>query len=88
MMLKEYKDFKELEQDIREEFTPLLSVKEVQHILSCGAYMVIDLIKADKLKAYHLDGSAVNKEAITYYTFGLRITPSSLRDYLESIKVK
>ena len=87
-MTQEYKDFEELQYEIREPFTPLLSVKDVRRILACSAFTVIDLIKAGKLDAHHIDGTTVGRDAITYETYGLRVLPSSLRDYLESTKVK
>jgi hypothetical protein len=87
-MMKEYKDFEQLQRDIRESFDPLLSVRDVRHILACSAFTVIDLIKSGRLEAHHIDGTTVDRERITYETYGLRVLPSSLRDYLEATKVK
>ena len=86
--MKDYKDFKDLEREIREEFAPLLTLREVRHILSCSVYVVVDLIKEGKLDAYHLNGTEIERAAIRYDTQGMRITPSSLRAHLESIKIK
>lgn len=88
MMLKDHKDFTQLEAQIREEFTPLLTVKEVSNILSAGYRTVLDLVKEGKLDAYHISGTVVSREAVSYDTYGIRISPSSLRDHLESIRVK
>jgi hypothetical protein len=87
-MLAEHKNFKELEAEIRESFSPLLSVREIRSILGCSVEVVIDLIKAGKLDAFHLDGTAVDRDRIGYGTYGLRVPPSSLRDYMEAIRVK
>ena len=88
MILAEHKDFRKLEREIREEFDPLLAVREVRSILGVSIPRVIDLIKRGQLEAYHLDGTAVTRDAIDQDTYGLRIPPSSLRDYLDAIRVK
>jgi hypothetical protein len=87
-MMTKYKNFAELERDIREEFDPLLSVWEVRSIIGCSAEVVMKLIRAGHLDAYSLAGEPMERERVSAGMQGLRITPSSLRSYLAHIKVK
>lgn len=81
------KVFYEEEARIREEFAPLLSVRDVRRILACSAERVLELVKDGSLDAYHLNGTVLSKNAVQERTYAIRITPSSLRDFLSSIHI-
>ena len=87
-MLKEYKDFIEREREIRESFDPLLRVQEVRQIIGCGWNFVIQLIRDGHLEAFDITGRVVERDAVDENTHGLRITPSSLQNYLNQIRVR
>lgn len=89
-MLKEhrYKNFEELQAEIRESFDPMLSIQEVRSIIGCSWRFVMELIRTGKLEAFDITGQTVERESVNEKSHGLRITPSSLRDYLNSTKLK
>lgn len=89
-MLKErhYKNFAELQTEIRESFDPMLSVRDVRNIIGCSWNFVIQLIIEGKLEAFDITGKTIDRESINENSHGLRITPSSLSDYLDSTKLK
>lgn len=83
-----YKDFEQRQREIRESFDPLLSINEVRRIIGASAATVVDLIRDGKLEAFHMNGTAIDRRSLDYETRGLRITPSSLQEHLESIRVR
>jgi hypothetical protein len=87
-MLAKGKDFIEREAEVRESFEPLLSVTDVKRILGCSIPVVIELVRAGRIQAYHLDGTTVQRADVTERTYGIRILPSSLEDYLETIRIR
>ena len=86
-MLAEYKDFRAEEDRVREELEPLLSVRDCRRILGVSVRGVLSLVKAGKLEAFGLDGP-IDRDDVDDDTFGVRITPSSVKRYLEEIRIK
>lgn len=79
------KDFVEAQLKMREELDTLLTMKDVRVILACSVSVVIRLIKSGDLEAFDITGKAADK--IDEHSYGLRITPSSLKHYLERVRV-
>lgn len=76
--METYKDFAHEHRKIREGFSPLLKLHEVRKILDCGRDFVLQLIEEGELVAVDL---AANREH--EHGNGIRITPKSLKDYLD-----
>lgn len=87
-MLKEYKDFKSLSEDVREDFAPLLRMKEVKDILGCGWDFIFELVREGELQAVDITGRTVDRGTIDQTSRGLRVPPSSLQDFLNRNTVK
>ena len=81
-----YKNFKDAETLMREELEPLLSVRDCRRILAVSVSEVLRLVREGHLEAYGLDGG-MRREDVDEGTYGVRITPSSVKNYLESIKI-
>lgn len=87
-MLKQYKNFKELQSEIREEFTPLLRISEVRHIIGCSWDFVVGLVQEGELEAVDITGRTVDRNTIGETSRGLRVPPSSLKDFLDRNTIK
>jgi hypothetical protein len=88
MLMTERKDFRALESQIREEFDPMLSVNEVRNIIGCSWRFVIGLVQDGRLTAVDITGRAVDRRDVDDNSHGLRIPPSSLRDYLDQNTIR
>lgn len=77
-----FKDFAVEHRKIRESFDPLLKLHEVRKILDCGRGFVLNLIETGELEAVNLTPGRADDVGN-----GIRITPASLRDYLDRHKV-
>ena len=86
-MLAEYKDFRAEEDRVREELEPLLSVRDCRRILGVSVREILRLVREGRLEAFGLDGP-IHRGDVDYDTFGVRITPSSVKRYLEEIRIK
>lgn len=78
--MEQYKDFHEEHCKIRESFDPLLKLHEVRKILDVGTGFVMRLIETGELEAVSLMGREAGSN-------GIRVTPASLRDYLDRNRV-
>jgi hypothetical protein len=81
--LETYKDFAIEHRRIRESFDPLLKLHEVRKILDCGRGFVLKLIEDGELEAVNMTPGRAHDEGN-----GIRITPASLRDYLDRHTVR
>lgn len=68
-------------------FSRLLSIRDVRNVLGLSSARVVDLIRDDELDCYNVSGSPIERSEINEETRGVRITPESLRDYLDGIKI-
>ncbi len=84
-MLKQYKDFKSLQD---EEFPRLMRIKEVKDIIGCGWDFVLELIREGELDAVNITGRTVDRNTIEATSRGLRVPPSSLKDFLDRNTIK
>ncbi len=80
--METYKNFEHEHRRIRESFDPLLKLHEVRKILDVGRDYVMRLVEDGELEA--IDISKDNPHA---QGNGIRITPTSLRDYMNRHKV-
>lgn len=87
-MLAAPKDFKLREQEIRESFDPMLRVQEVRNIIGCSWRFVIELVRLGEIEAYDIPGRVVDRSEVDENSHGLRIAPSSLREYLDATKIR
>lgn len=81
------KDFRTEQEIVRSQLQPLLTMSDVRRILACSVSVVIRLVQSGDLEAYDVHGRAVDKSRIDNHTYGLRISPSSVRSYLDRVKV-
>lgn len=78
--METYKNFADEQRRIRESFDPLLKLTEVRKILDVGTTFVMHLIETGELEAVSLMGKHSGSN-------GMRVTPASLRNYIERSKI-
>lgn len=87
-MITERKNFTELEREIRESFETHLSIQECRRIMGCSWRFVIRLIQDGRLDAVDITGKVVDRRDVDEDSHGLRVPPSSLRDYLHKNTIR
>jgi predicted transcriptional regulator of viral defense system len=81
---KTLKDFAALQEEAREHQEILLTIRDVRNILSVSANVVINMLKDRKLEGYDLFQETPGLAHVHARSNGIRITPTSLKSYLEA----
>jgi hypothetical protein len=68
-------------------FSRLMSIRDVRNALGLSSARVIALIRDGEFDCYNVSGNPIERSTINEDTRGVRITPESLRDYMNSIKI-
>lgn len=68
-------------------FSRLLSIRDVRNVLGLSSARVMELIRDGELDCYNVSGRPIERSEITEDTRGVRITPESLREYMDTIKI-
>ncbi len=65
-----------------DELEEMLTLKDVKDVLGLSYGVILGHVRDGKLKAYKVTGQPINKQDVGDKTFGIRVKPSDLRDYL------
>lgn len=69
-------------------FEEMLTLREVKKVLGVSYGILIEMIRNGELEAHKVTGRPITKEELSTETYGLRIPPESLRDFIEYTVVK
>lgn len=87
-MLREgYTEFAERNRSIKRELDPLLTIREVRDIIRVSANHIIRLVRQGQLDAYDVGGNRIPGEWVDVRTHGIRISPESLKAFLDENKI-
>lgn len=70
------------------ELEEMLTLKEVKRVLGLSYGIIIEKVREGQLKAYKVTGHPISREELTGATYGLRVQPSDLREYIRQAQVK
>lgn len=68
-------------------FKRMMNFRDIRNVLGLSSAMVAQLIRSGQLDCYNVSGIPIDREGITEDTRGVRITPESLEDYLNTIRI-
>lgn len=69
-------------------FEEMLTLKEVRDILGISYGVLLGQIRKGHLRAYKVTGEPISKHDVGDKTFGIRVRPSDLRQYLTTTLIK
>ena len=85
MMLMTYDN--QDEKCIRRELEELMPLFEVRRLLNVSWYRMMEIVKSGVLPVYNVSAEPMKPETITDETRGLRVLPSDVKAYIQSIKL-
>lgn len=71
----------------RADFSPLLTLSQVRAIMLVDYALIYDLIRAGELEAFNFSGKKITREDVGRDTREIRVSPESLRAYLERVRL-
>ncbi len=77
----------EYEGTIEDEFEPLMRLYDAKKVLNVGWDRMAELVRSGELKTFNVSGELIERGAVTPDFRGLRVMPSELRRYIESIRL-
>jgi hypothetical protein len=88
-MLQErpYSDFAERNKAIRRNLDSLLTIRECRDVLRVSSNHIIRLIRQGDLDAYDVVGNRLDSSWIDTKTNGIRISPESLKRFLDGNRI-
>ena len=69
-------------------FERMLTLKDVKDVLGISYGVILGHIRNGLIKAYKATGDPVRRDELHDGSYGLRVKPSDLREYLNNIEVK
>ena len=69
-------------------FEDMLSLKEVRDVLGVSYGVILGHIRNGHLRAHKVTGEPIGRDAVGDETFGIRVKPSDLREYLSVTLIK
>ena len=69
-------------------FEDMLTLKEVRDVLGVSYGVILGHIRNGHLTAYKVTGEPISKGEVGDKTFGLRVKPSDLRQYLSTTLIR
>lgn len=72
----------------KDELEDMLTLKEVRDVLGVSYGIILGHIRCDFLRAYKVTGEPISKNEVGDKTFGIRVKPSDLREYLALTLIK
>jgi hypothetical protein len=79
---------KDREADEGEPIERLMRLDDARRVLGLSWPLMRMLVREGELPAYNTSGTPVRRHEIDQHTRGLKVKPSDLRSYIESIRVK
>lgn len=71
-----------------DELEDMLTLKEVRDVLGVSYGIILGHIWNGYLRAYKVTGEPISKDEVGDKTFGIRVKPSDLREYLALTLIK
>ncbi len=71
-----------------QEFEEMLSLRDVKDILGVSYGVVLGQIRNGLLDAHKVTGEPIRRDEVHDGTYGLRVKPSALRDYLSKTRIQ
>ena len=69
-------------------FEDMLTLKDVRDILGVSYGVILGHIRNGQLRANKVTGVPIDRDEVTGKTFGIRVKPSDLREYLAKTLIK
>ena len=66
----------------------MLTLKEVRDVLGVSYGVILGHIRNGQLHAYKVTGEPIGRDEVGDKTFGIRVRPSDLREYLAKTLIK
>jgi hypothetical protein len=70
------------------DFEDMLTMKDVRDVLGVSYGVILGHIRKGHLRAYKVTGEPISRNEVSDKTFGIRIRPSDLRQYLAVTLIK
>ncbi len=71
-----------------DKFEDMLTLKEVRDVLGVSYGVILGHVRNGHLRAYKVTGEPISKDEVGDKTFGIRVKPSDLRQYLTTTLIK